>query len=119
MTWKEKSAICTNDSISHVGCGESEKPYHCDATFSQCSKLTIHKSVHTGENPHHHELCSKTFSRKEHLTLHKCIYSGEKPCRYGICGNVSPVIHQGRKEGMKKYERLKNDIMLCSRLHHH
>lgn len=65
-----------------------ESPFECvicHITFNNSYSLTKHKrQVHTGEKPHHCDICEMSFAVKDVLDRHKRTHTGEKPyvCKF-------------------------------------
>ena len=51
-----------------------------------------HVMWHTGETPHHCQVCGKKYTRKEHLANHMRSHTNDTPFRCEICGKIITYI---------------------------
>ncbi|XP_029941172.1 zinc finger protein 431-like [Salarias fasciatus] len=94
-----KVRVVTDEKILYETCGKS---------FSQPSRLLVHKKSHRGEKPHFCETCDKSFRFHSYLLRHMTVHTGEKPHCCETCGKRFSVwrefkIHKRTHTGEKTY----------------
>ncbi|XP_063108361.1 zinc finger protein 667 isoform X1 [Cavia porcellus] len=85
---------------------KSLKCEDCGKTFSQCSSLKLHQSVHTRDRPYECSRCRKVFRQIASLLLHQRIHSEVKSYVCDQCGesfskSITLILHRrihSRKE---------------------
>lgn len=89
-----------------------ESPFECvicHITFNNSYSLTKHKrQVHTGEKPHHCDICEMSFAVKDVLDRHKRTHTGEKPyvckfCSKGFAQSNALKCHLRNHTGEKPF----------------
>ncbi|XP_053870408.1 zinc finger and SCAN domain-containing protein 2-like isoform X2 [Malaclemys terrapin pileata] len=63
----------------------------CGKTFSSCSALITHQSIHMGKTPYRCCECGKSFNRNSHLSRHRRLHTGQRPFKCSECGKSFSV----------------------------